>query len=319
MTRVSDAATNLSATTDPGPLTAKGLSVRQQLTERLIAVGLFLCAAVSVLTTVGIVVVLVAETAQFFREVSPVAFLGDTRWSPLLKPQHFGIWPLICGTAWVAAGSAAIALPLGLATAIYLSEYASPLTRNLVKPVLEILAGIPSVVYGYFAIVFVSPAIRTVFPSADVFNALSASVVVGMMILPMVVSLSEDVLRGVPQGLREAAYALGSTKFDVIVRVVVPAGLSGVIAAFLLAVARAVGETMAVTLAAGATPRLTWSPLESIQTMTAYIVQVSLGDTPAGSLEYRTIFAVGMTLFMITLSMNLLAQWVLARFREKYE
>jgi len=295
------------------------LSATRKWMERLIALFLFLCAAVSVLTTVGIVLVLLNETLQLFREVSLWEFLTGTRWSPLLRPQHFGILPLVCGTAWIALGSALIALPLGLCTAIYLSEYASARTRHIVKPVLEILAGIPSVVYGYLAIVFVSPLVRTLFPGADVFNALSASIVVGVMILPMVVSLSEDVLRSVPQGLREAAFALGSTKFDVVVRVVVPAGLSGVIASFLLAVARAVGETMAVTLAAGATPRLTLNPLESIQTMTAYIVQVSLGDTPMGSFEYRTIFAVGMTLFMMTLAMNLLALWVLSRFREKYE
>jgi len=291
----------------------------RRISEKLIHVFLFLCASVSVLTTVGIVLVLLVETVQFFTEISVFEFLTGTRWTPLLRPQHFGILPLLCGTVWVAVGAGIIALPLGLCTAIFLSEYASPRVRGIVKPLLEILAGIPSVVYGYFAVVMISPLIRQVIPSADVFNAVSASLVLAVMILPMVVSLSEDMLRSVPGSLREAAYALGSTKLDVTCRVVVPAALSGIIASFLLSVSRAVGETMAVTLAAGATPNLTWNPTESIQTMTAYIVQVSLGDTPAGSIEYRTIFAVGMTLFVTTLTMNILAQWVLARYREDYE
>lgn len=296
-----------------------GESVNRRIREQLIHGFLFLCAIVSVLTTVGIVVVLLAETFQFFTKVSLIEFLTETRWAPLLRPQYFGILPLLCGTAWVAAGSALIAIPLGLCTAIFLSEYASPRVRSIIKPSLEVLAGIPSVVYGYFAVVMISPLIRELIPSADVFNAVSASIVLAIMILPMVVSLSEDMLRSVPRSLREAAYALGSTKFDVTCRVVVPAALSGIIASFLLAVSRAVGETMAVTLAAGATPKLTWNPTESIQTMTAYIVQVSLGDTPAGSIEYQTIFAVGTTLFLLTLSMNVVAQWVLSRYREVYE
>jgi phosphate transport system permease protein len=236
-----------------------------------------------------------------------------------LRPQHFGILPLLCGTAWIACGSGLFALPLGLATAIYLSEYARPLTRDVVKPTLEILAGIPSVVYGYFAVVAVSPLVRWLFPHADVFNVVSASVVVGIMILPTVVSLSEDVLRAVPRALREGAYALGSTKLDVTVRVVVPSAASGIMASFLLALSRAIGETMAVTLAAGATPRLTLNPLHSVQTMTAYIVQISQGDTPAGTIEYRTIFVVGLALFVLTLGMNVLAQYVLSRYREVYE
>ena len=235
------------------------------------------------------------------------------------KPQHFGILPLFCGTFLVAGGSALIAVPLGLGTAIYLSEYASPLVRDVVKPLLEILAGIPSVVYGYLAVVFVSPVIRHWFPSAELFNAANACVVVGIMIMPMIVSMSEDVLRSVPRSLREGAYALGASKLDVTVRVIVPAALSGIMASILLAIARAVGETMAVTLAAGATPRLTLNPLESVQTMTAYIVQVSQGDTPAGTPEYRTLFAVGLALFISTFVLNIIAQWILARVREKYE
>ncbi|MEC7500660.1 MAG: phosphate ABC transporter permease subunit PstC [Planctomycetota bacterium] len=281
--------------------------------------ALWLCATVSVITTLGIVIVLLAEAIQFFREVAPWEFLFGTRWSPLLKPQHFGILPLLCGTCLVAAGAAVVAIPIGLCTAIYLSEYAPKLLREIVKPLLEILAGIPSVVYGYLAIVFVSPIIRSLFESANVFNAASASIVVGIMILPMIISLSEEVLRAVPRSLREASYALGATKLDVTLKVVVPAAFSGILASFLLAISRAVGETMAVTLAAGATPKLTLNPLESIQTMTAYIVQVSQGDTPAGTVEYRTIFAVGLTLFFTTMLMNVLAQWVLRRTREKYE
>jgi phosphate transport system permease protein len=296
-----------------------GARPSSSLIERTVKYALMACAGVSVLTTVGIVVVLLVESAQFFREVSLFEFLTDTRWSPLLKPQHFGILSLFCGTLLVTGGAALVAIPIGLGTAIYLSEYASPMVREIVKPVLEVLAGIPSVVYGYMAVVSISPLIRGTFDSAGVFNAASASIVVGFMILPMVVSLSEDVLRSVPRSLREAAYALGATKLDVTMRVVVPAALSGIVASFLLAISRAIGETMAVTLAAGATPKLTLNPLESIQTMTAYIVQVSQGDTPAGTIEYRTIFAVGLALFVSTMLLNIVAQWILTRMREKYE
>jgi phosphate transport system permease protein len=218
----------------------------------------------------------------------------------------------------VAVGAGIIALPIGLASAIYLSEYSSSRTRGIIKPALEILAGIPTVVYGYFAISFITPVIKEFFPDANFFNAASASIVVGIMILPMVSSLSEDAMRSVPRSLREGAYALGSTKLEVSTKVVVPAALSGILASFMLALSRAVGETMAVTIAAGATPRLTLNFLESIQTMTAYIVQVSLGDTPHGSIEYTSIFAVGMVLFLITLSMNIISQWIRSRYREVY-
>lgn len=286
--------------------------------EQLIGVALFCCALVSVLTTVGIVVVLVVEAAQFFREVSVVEFLTGTKWSPKLG-QQFGILPLMCGTLLVTAGAAVIALPVGLLSAIYLSEYASKPVREVVKPILEVLAGIPSVVFGYLAIVFVSPMIRSAFPSAGVFNAASASIVVGFMILPMVISLSEDILRSVPRSLREAAYALGATKLDVTVKVVVPAAISGIVAAFLLALSRAIGETMAVALAAGNMPNLTLNPFEPVQTMTGEIVRISQGDTPAGTIEYRTIFAIGLTLFVTTMILNILAQWFVARVREKYE
>lgn len=299
---------------------AGGLWVRlRPFYEGLIHFSLFICASVSVLVTVGIVFVLLFESVKFFFDVSIIKFLTGTRWTPLLKPQHFGILPLMCGTMLVAGGAAIVAVPIGLGTAIYLSEYASPRFRDIVKPMLEILAGIPSVVYGYLAIVFVSPIIRYLFPSAGVFNAASACIVVGIMILPMIISLSEDILQSVPLSLRGAAFALGANKFEVTVRVVVPAALSGIIASFLLAISRAIGETMAVTLAAGATPKLTLNPLESIQTMTAYIVQVSLGDTPTGTVEYRTIFAVGLMLFITTMTMNIMAQYILSRVGENYE
>jgi len=299
---------------------ADGLLVRlRPFYEGVIHFTLFICASISVLVTVGIVVILLYESVQFFFDVSIIEFLTGTRWTPLLKPQHFGILPLMCGTMLVAGGSAIVAVPIGLGTAIYLSEYASPRFRDIVKPFLEILAGIPSVVYGYLAIVTVSPIIRYLFPSAGVFNAASACIVVGIMILPMIISLSEDILQSVPLSLRGAAFALGANKFEVTVRVVVPAALSGIIASFLLAISRAIGETMAVTLAAGATPKLTLNPLESIQTMTAYIVQVSQGDTPTGTVEYRTIFAVGLMLFITTMVMNVIAQYILSRVGEQYE
>ncbi len=287
--------------------------------EEAVKVVLFTCAALSVVTTAGIVGVLARETFAFFEVVSLPSFLFGTEWRPLLVPRSFGILPLVCGTMMIVVGSSLIAIPLGLGSAIYLSEYASDRVRNIIKPVLEVLAGIPTVVYGYFALTFVTPIIRAVFPETQVFNAASASIVVGIMILPMVASLCDDALRAVPNSLREGAHALGATSFEVTGRVVLPAALSGVLASFVLAMSRAIGETMAVTLAAGATPNITANPLESIQTMTAYIVQVSLGDTPAGTVEYQTIFAVGALLFIITLGMNILSHQVLRRFQEVYE
>ncbi|MCC7475846.1 MAG: phosphate ABC transporter permease subunit PstC [Pirellulales bacterium] len=292
--------------------------VRRKVVEGLVQAGLFGCALLSIFTTVGIVLVLAVEAFEFFREVPLFDFLTGTEWAPKLAGK-FGVLPLVSGTLMVTAGAAMVALPIGLLTAIYLSEYASSEVREVVKPVLEVLAGVPSVVFGYLAVVTVSPWIRTFFPSAGVFNVASASIVVGVMILPMIVSLSEDVLRSVPRSLREAAYALGATKFDVTVKVVVPAAISGIVASFLLALSRAIGETMAVALAAGNSPNMTLNPLEAAQTMTGYIVQVSQGDTPAGSLEYRTIFAVGLALFVSTMFINILAQWFVARVRMKYD
>ena len=292
---------------------------QRNVKEQLIAGFLFACAAASTLVTVGVVAVLAGETFNFFQQVSVVEFLTGTRWEPMFLEKHFGVLPLLAGSFQVAAGAALIALPVGLLTAIFLSEYAPPRLRKTLKPILEILAGIPTVVYGYFALTFVTPLIRTVFPETDVFNAASASIVVGIMIIPTVSSLSEDALRAVPSVLRQGAYGLGATKLEVSTRVVVPSALSGIIASFILAVSRAIGETMAVTIAAGNLPNLTLNPLESIQTMTAYIVQASLGDTPRGTIVYQTLFAVGMTLFLITLAMNILSQWILSRFREEYE
>lgn len=297
------------------------LSFKRQrnVKEQLIGWVLFACAAASTMVTVGIVAVLLRETVSFFAEVSMVDFLTDTRWTPLFQEKHFGILPLAAGSFMVAAGAAVIALPVGLLSAIFLSEYAPGRLRRILKPLLEILAGIPTVVYGYFALTFITPLLRSFFPETDVFNAASAAIVVGVMIIPTVSSLSEDALQAVPDALREGAYGLGATKLEVSTRVVVPAALSGIIASFILAISRAIGETMAVTIAAGSLPNVTLDPLESIQTMTAYIVQASLGDTPHGTLVYKTLFAVGMTLFLITLAMNILSQWVLARFREEYQ
>ena len=287
--------------------------------EQAIGAFLFLCAAVSTLVTVGIVGVLLTETISFFRVVSPVDFFTGTQWTPLFQDAQFGILPLLSGSFLVAAGAALVALPLGLLSAIFLAEYSGPRLRGVLKPVLEILAGIPTVVYGYFALTFITPLLRSVFPETDVFNAASAALVVGIMIVPTVSSLSDDALRAVPAALRQGAYGLGATRFEVSTRVVVPAALSGILASFILGISRAIGETMAVTIAAGNMPNLTLNGLESIQTMTAYIVQASLGDTPHGSIGYQTLFAVGMTLFVITLGMNILSQWVMARFREEYE
>jgi phosphate transport system permease protein len=288
---------------------------RTNRTENVVRWSLIACAGLSILTTIGIISVLARETFSFFREIPLFEFLLGARWTPLLEPSSFGVLPLFGGTMMIVFGSAIVALPVGLATAIYLSEYASKRVRNIVKPVLEILAGIPTVVYGYFALTSVTPLLATVVPATQVFNAMSAAIVVGIMILPMVASLCEDALSSVPDALRHGGFALGATRYEVSTQVVVPSALSGVMASFVLALSRALGETMAVTLAAGATPNLTLNPLESIQTMTAYIVQVSLGDTPAGTVEYQTIFAVASLLFAITLGMNILAHRILRRYR----
>ncbi len=292
---------------------------RKHLEKKIVIAVIFFFALVSVFTTFGIIAVLLQETILFFQKVSIVEFLTGTRWTPLFATKKFGVLPLVNGTVLVAGGAMFIALPLGLLAAIYMSEYASLRARAVLKPFLEVLAGIPTVVYGYFALLFVTPILKSIFPQTQSFNGLSASIVMGFMILPTVASISEDALSAVPRSLREAAYALGATKAEVSTQVVIPAALSGIAAAFILAISRAIGETMIVAIAAGQQPKMTLNPLESIETMTAYIVQVSLGDTPHQSIAYQTIFAVGMLLFLMTLVMNIISYFFTKRFREVYE
>ena len=291
---------------------------RRPFIERQIERGLLLCAVVSVAVTVGILGVLLRETVEFLRVVPVTEFLFGTTWTPLFADQQFGVLPLVAGTVLVSIIAMSIALPGGLSAAIYLSEYAPSAVRRSVKPILEVLAGIPTVVYGYFALLFVTPALQRAIPSMSGFNALSPGIVMGVMILPLMSSLSEDALRAVPRDLREAALALGATRFQTTMRVVVPAAFSGLSASAVLAVSRAIGETMIVAIAAGQQPRVTANPLVPVETMTAYIVQVTLGDAPAGTLEYRTIFAVGMLLFVSTFTLNIVSSWLRGRFRREY-
>ncbi len=288
--------------------------------ERAIKVVLAACAYLSVLTTFGIVFVLIFETINFFREVSIAEFLTSTKWSPAFTDPEFVIVVLICGTLLTTAVAIAFAVPVGLLVAIFLSEYASTRLRRWLKPALEVLAGVPTVVYGYFALTFVTPFLQdTILPSLQIFNALSAGLVMGVMIIPTVASVSEDAIYAVPRSLREGAYALGATRREVATRIVVPAALSGIVASVILSISRAVGETMIVAIAAGNLANLTANPLESVQTMTAFIVQVASGDTATGTLTFNTIFAVGMTLFVITLILNLISYWFVRRYREIYE
>ncbi|MAQ43857.1 MAG: phosphate ABC transporter permease subunit PstC [Candidatus Marinimicrobia bacterium] len=289
--------------------------IKERIIESLFAV----CSYLSILTTILIIYILASESYNFFQIVSVADFLFGTRWEPLLEPKSFGVLPLLFGTLMIVVGSAFICIPLGLIIAIYLSQYATKKARSIIKPILEILAGIPTVVYGYFALTFITPILRTMLPETEIFNAASGSIVVGIMILPMVASLCDDALQSVPKSLKEGGYALGTTSFEVIRGILIPSAFSGIIASFVLALSRAFGETMAVTLAAGATPQFTLNPLESIQTMTSYIVQVSLGDTPAGGIEYQTIFAVAALLFLVTLFMNLISNHIMNKYREVYE
>ncbi len=286
--------------------------------ERAVQYALGACALLTIITTLAIAAVLVSESLLFFQSVSLLEFFTETRWTPQFVDKHYGIWPLVSGTLLVTVISSVVALPVGLASAIYISQYARPSLRAWLKPGLELLAGVPTVVYGYFALTFVTPLLKTFIPGLQVYNALSAGLVVGIMIIPMVASLSEDALQSVPSSLTKGGYALGATKLEVVTRIQVPAALSGIIASFILAISRAIGETMIVTLAAGATPQLALDPSESIQTMTAFIVQASLGDTPQGTTEYQSLFAVGLLLFLITLGMNLIANAVIRRYREQY-
>lgn len=291
----------------------------RNLREQAIAGLLLLAAVTGVLTTLGIILSLLGETIQFFRQVSIVDFLTQTEWTPLFSVQRFGIWPLVSATMLTSAIALSIAVPFGLLAATYLSEFASSRVRGYLKPSLEVLAGVPTVVYGFFALIVVTPFLQGFIPELSTFNSLSAGLVMGIMILPLVASLSEDAMSSVPSGLREGAYAMGATRFEVAARVVFPAAISGIIASVILALSRAVGETMVVAIAAGMNPTLTIDPRVPVETMTAYIVQVSLGDTPYGSLSYLTIFAVGTMLFLMTLSMNVLSHWVIRRFREVYD
>lgn len=304
--------------TKPGVASLRPESFRGEaspLHERWLEHGLFGCALISVLTTLGIVLVLAFETVEFFRVVSPWQLLGDTEWTPLFAEKHFGIWPLVAGTFLTSAIAMAVALPLGLLAAIYLSEFAPSGLRRWLKPALELLAGIPTIVYGYFALVFVTPILQTIVPGLAGFNSLGPGIVLGIMLIPMISSLSEDALFAVPRSLREGAYALGASRLPTIFRVVLPSAMSGIAASVILAVSRAVGETMIVAIAAGQQPRLTLDPRVPVETMTAYVVQVSMGDTPTGTLEYQTIFVVGTVLFFMTLVMNVMSYRFKRRFR----
>lgn len=278
-----------------------------------------LCAAVSILTTFGILWVLISESSMFFSKVPLSDFLLDTQWTPLFADKHFGILPLVTGTVLTTLIAILVALPVGLTIAIYLNEYAPRSFRKTIKPVLEILAAIPTVVYGYFALMVITPALQNIFPDMAGFNALSPGIVMGIMIIPMISSLSEDALYAVPKSLREASYGMGATPLQTSFKVLVPAASSGIIVSIILAISRAVGETMIVAMAAGQQPRLTFNPLVPIETITTYIVQVSLGDVVQGSLEYQTIFAAGVALFILTFLLNNISYFIKKRFQEKYE
>lgn len=293
-------------------------NVMRHASERLIEALLFSAAAVSVLTTLGIVYVLVSESIHFFAQVSIIDFLTDTQWTPLFDDAHFGIMVLVSGTVVSSVVALLVAMPVGTIIAIYLSEFADSRVREVAKPILELLGGIPTIVFGYFALLVVTPILQVIFPSLPGFSLLSAGLVMGIMIVPYIASLSEDAMRAVPMSLREGAYALGSTRLYTALHVVVPAAFSGLAASYILAISRAVGETMILAVAAGMQPNLTWNPMEPAATITSYIVQVALGDLPHGSIGYQTIFAAGLTLLLITLIFNILGQWLRSKFRESY-
>ena len=299
----------------------KMLKRRVRLNESVIQGFLFFCGVFTILITLGIVYELGKESMLFFRsdEVSLVKFFTGTKWQP--KIFEFGIWPLVNATLMTTITAMMIALPLGLCVAIYLSEYASPKARNLLKPTLEVLAGIPTIVYGYFALTFMTPLLRSIFGRdvVEIYNTASAGLVMGILILPLVSSMSEDALSAVPRSLREAAYGLGATKLEVAVRIVVPAALSGIAAAFIIGISRAIGETMIVAIAAGAGPNFTLNPFKAAETMTGHIVRISGGDISYDSIDYNSIFAIGLLLFFMTLGLNIISQQIVRRFREVYE
>jgi len=292
---------------------------RRRWGEDLIKGLLALCAVVSVLTTIGIIIALVVPSIEFFREVSVVDFFSGDRWAPLFKPASFGVQPLLVGTLVVTFWACVVCLPCGLGAAIYMSEYARPRARNILKPALETLAGIPTVVLGFFALTFVTPQLQRIGLDVGVFNVLSAGLAVGVLLIPVVASVSEDAMAAVPQDLRAGAYALGSTRLQVSTRIVVPAAISGIIASFVLAISRAIGETMIVLIAAGGIAQIAFDPRDQAQTMTAFIGATGIGDVPTGSIEYKTIFAVGLTLFVITFVMNMISIRLVRKYREIYE
>jgi phosphate transport system permease protein len=290
----------------------------RHIRERVIEGLLFLCASVSIAITLGIVVILVSESWQFFQHVSLFDFLTDSQWTPLFDDAHYGIMVLLSGTVMSSFVALAVAIPLGTMIAIYLSEFAPFTVREIAKPFLELLGGVPTIVYGYFALLYVTPALQFFFPGLPGFNLLSAGLVMGIMIIPYVSSVSEDAMRSVPMAMREGSYAMGATRFQTSVRVVTPAAFSGIAAAYILGISRAVGETMIVAVAAGMQPNLTWNPAEPAATITAYIVQVALGDLPHGSIGYQTIFAAGLTLMLLTLFFNVVGHFLKRRYRQAY-
>lgn len=294
-------------------------SINRKTREKLIELFLLLCSLITIFTTLGIVLVLATETYTFFKEVSVVDFLTDTQWTPLFADKHFGIMALVSGTLLTTLIAVCVAVPIGLTIAIFLNEYASPKFTGIVKPLLEILAAVPTVVYGFFALLVVTPFLQSLLPNLSGFNALSAGLVMGIMIIPYVSSLSEDALRAIPNSLREAAYGMGSTRLQTAWRVMVPAAASGIVVSIILAISRAIGETMIVAIAAGQEPKLTMNPMGSVETITTYIVQVSMGDVPQNSLEYRTIFSAGITLFVFTFILNNISFWVKRKYQQKYE
>jgi phosphate transport system permease protein len=297
------------------------LTHRRPRSERVIERLLFLAAALGVVTTIGIITVLALETFEFFLQVSPIDFFTGTHWSALIKPQSWGVLALISGTVLVAAIGLVIAIPLGLLAAVFLAEYASTRVRTVVKPILETIAGVPTIVLGFFGLNFIAPQLLRPLLGEEnigVFSALSGGIVVGLLITPLIASISEDAMRAVPRGLREGAFAMGATRFEVVRKVVFPAAISGIMASIILAMSRAIGETMAVVLTVGTKPQLTFDPTESVQTMTAFIVQISIGETAQGSIEYKSLFAVGATLFVITFALNLLSGAIVRRLRTAY-
>ena len=309
--------TDLTAGPQPEPIRLRAEGRRWG--EGVVKVTLGLCALVSVLTTIGIIIALVVPSIEFFREVSIVDFFSGDRWAPLFEPASFGVQPLLVGTLVVTFWACLVCLPCGLGAAIYMSEYARPRTRNILKPALETLAGIPTVVLGFFALTFVTPQLQRFGLDVGVFNVLAAGIAVGVLLIPVVASVSEDAMAAVPQELRDGAYGLGATRLQVSTRIVVPAALSGIIASFVLAISRAIGETMIVLIAAGGLAQIAFDPREQAQTMTAFIGATGIGDVPTGSIEYKTIFAVGLTLFVITFFMNMISIRLVRKFREIYE